>query len=389
MIRHFMAASALAAWGKLLFGHGRFWRTGERLAPGAGTTGLKPGEKIWPDVAIVVPARDEAESIQACVATLVQQDYQGKLSVIVVDDGSTDGTGDLARQVADPHKRLTVLTGKARPEGWSGKLWAVHQGECLAREKIDANGFVLLTDADILHSALHLETLVEKAERDGLDMVSEMVVLNCESAAERLLVPAFVYFFAMLYPFEKVNDPASPVAGAAGGTILVRRSMLERIGGVESVRGALIDDCSLAADIKKAGGKLYLGHSMLAWSIRPYRGAGDIWRMIARTAYVQLRYSPIILLCTVLGMTLVWLAPVYFALFGRGRVRVMGGASLLLAVISFLPTLSRFKLSPVRALALPVVAAFYMAATLGSAVDHHRGRGVQWKSRFYTEETHA
>lgn len=325
----------------------------------------------------------------SCLATLLQQDYKGRLSVVVVDDGSTDGTGDLARAVADPHGRLTVLTGGVRPEGWSGKLWAVHQGEMAARQKIGPEGFILLTDADILHSALHLETLVEKALRDRLDMVSEMVVLNCESAAERLLVPAFVYFFAMLYPFEKVNDPSSGVAGAAGGTILVRRSMLERIGGVESVRGALIDDCSLASDIKRAGGRLYLGHSTLAWSIRPYRGAADIWRMIARTAYVQLRYSPVILLCTILGMGLVWLAPVYFALFGRGRVKIMGGASLFLATLSFLPTLSRFKLSPLRALALPVVAAFYMAATIGSAVDHHRGRGVQWKSRFYTEETHA
>ncbi|NVN25566.1 glycosyltransferase [Asaia siamensis] len=384
MIRNLMAVSALAAWGKLLFAHGRFWRTGTRLTP-VNTVSAS----VWPDVAVVVPARDEAESIQPCLATLLQQDYKGRLSVIVVDDGSTDGTGDLARQVPDPHGRLTVVTGRERPEGWSGKLWAVHQGEMVAREKVDADGFILLTDADILHSALHLETLVEKAQRDGLDMVSEMVVLNCESAAERLLVPAFVYFFAMLYPFEKVNDPASEVAGAAGGTILVRRAMLERIGGVETVRGALIDDCSLASDIKRAGGKLYLGHSTLAWSIRPYRGAGDIWRMIARTAYVQLRYSPVILLCTIIGMGLVWLAPVYFALFGRGRVRVMGGASLFLAIVSFLPTLSRFKLSPLRALALPVVAAFYMAATIGSAVDHHRGRGVQWKSRFYTEETHA
>lgn len=389
MIRNAMAASALVAWGKLLFAHGRFWRTGERLAPGTAPVLRQADPASWPDVAIVVPARDEAESIKACLSTLVQQDYRGRLSVILVDDGSTDGTGELARQVVDPLGRLTVLTGKPRPEGWSGKLWAVHQGETYARERLDANGFVLLTDADILHSALHLETLVLKAQHDGLDMVSEMVVLNCESAAERLLVPAFVYFFAMLYPFEKVNDPSSPVAGAAGGTILVRRAMLDRIGGVEAVRGALIDDCSLASDIKKAGGRLYLGHSMLAWSVRPYRGAGDIWRMIARTAYVQLRYSPLILLCTILGMGLVWLAPVYFALFGRGRVRMMGGASLALAVISFLPTLSRFRLSPVRALALPVVAAFYMAATIGSAVDHHRGRGVQWKSRFYTEETHA
>ncbi|WP_336763161.1 glycosyltransferase [Asaia sp. VD9] len=384
MIRNVMAASALAAWGKLLFAHGRFWRTGTRL-----TAAAAPEQALWPDVAVIVPARDEAESIQSCVATLLQQDYPGKLSVVVVDDGSTDGTGALARDVPDPHGRLTVLTGRERPPEWSGKLWAVHQGEQVALDKIGPEGFILLTDADILHSALHLQTLVEKALRDGLDMVSEMVVLNCESAAERLLVPAFVYFFAMLYPFDKVNDPTSAVAGAAGGTILVRRTMLERIGGIESVRGALIDDCSLASNIKQAGGRLYLGHSTLAWSIRPYRGAAEIWRMIARTAYVQLRYSPVILLCTILGMALVWLAPLYFALFGRGRVRVMGGASMLLCILSFLPTLSRFKLSPLRALTLPVVAAFYMAATIGSAVDHHRGRGVQWKSRFYTEETHA
>ncbi|GBQ13359.1 glycosyltransferase [Swaminathania salitolerans] len=384
MIRTALTVSSLAAWGKLIFAHGRFWQSGPRLFPERVASG-----RHWPDVAVVVPARDEAESIQACVATLLDQDYEGRLHVVVVDDGSTDGTGELARSLPDPHGRLTVLTGAERPEGWSGKLWAVHQGERLARDRIGADGFVLLTDADILHAALHVRTLVDKALRDGLDMVSEMVVLNCESMAERFLVPAFVYFFAMLYPFAKVNDPHSPVAGAAGGTILVRRTMLERIGGVEAVRGALIDDCSLAADIKKAGGRLYLGHSTLAWSVRPYRGMGDIWRMIARTAYVQLRYSPLVLLCTLLGMTLVWLVPVFFAVFGRGRNRAIGTAALFLAMASFLPTLLRFRLSPLRALALPVVAAFYMAATLGSALDHHRGRGVSWKSRSYTEEIHA
>lgn len=384
MIRTALAVTSLVAWIKLLFAHGRFWQTGPQLHPYN-----EPSQPSWPDVAIIVPARDEAESIQPCVSTLLRQDYKGRLKVIVVDDSSSDGTGDLARALTDPQGRLTVATGRSRPKGWSGKLWAVHQGEMLAREKIGPDGFILLTDADILHSALHVETLVGKAMRDGLDMVSEMVILNCNSVAERLFVPGFVYFFAMLYPFSKVGDPDSPVAGAAGGTILVRRAMLETIGGVETVRGALIDDCSLAADIKRAGGRLYLGHSTLAWSVRPYRGMNDIWRMIARTAYVQLKYSPFILLCTLLGMLVVWIVPVFLALFGKGRTRVIGAASLSLAVLSFLPTLSRFRLSPLRAFALPIIAAFYMAATVGSAVDHHRGRGAQWKNRAYTEEVHA
>ncbi|AOX19037.1 glycosyltransferase [Kozakia baliensis] len=383
MIKNLLAFTSLAAWMKLVFAHGRFWQFGPQLRPDY------VDHDVWPDVTVVVPARDEAESIESCLLSLLNQDYRGKLSVVLVDDGSSDGTGDLARALPDLRQRLTVVTGKPRPEGWSGKLWAMHQGEVAALKRLPANGFILFTDADIEHSPLHVATLVDKAQREQLDLVSEMVELNCESAAERLLVPAFVYFFAMLYPFAKINDPDSPVAGAAGGTILLRHTALERIGGVEALRGALIDDCTLAAHVKRAGGRLYLGHSTLAWSVRPYRGAGDVWRMIARTAYVQLRYSPWLLVATIVAMALVWLGPVAFTLFGRGRVRAFGGVASALCVASFLPTLRRFRLSFWRAVPLPLVAAFYMAATIGSAIDHHRGRGVQWKNRAYTEEIHA
>ena len=362
-----LAALALLVWAGLLLAHGRFWQAGPILAP------VRP--RSTPDVDIVVPARDEADGIGAALASLLAQDYPGRLRVVLVDDRSTDGTGAIARGLDDP--RLLVLDGQPRPAGWSGKLWAVHQG--LAEAQAD---YVLLTDADILHEPPHVSTLVAKAERDGLDLVSEMVELRCTSFAERLLVPAFVYFFQLLYPFARVNDPASRTAAAAGGTVLLRRRALDRIGGIAAVRGALIDDVALAR-VVKAGGPIWLGHSALARSVRPYPDAGSVWRMVARTAYVQLRRSPPLLAGTVLGMALVWLAPVGLALFAHGPARWMGALAWAGAAASYLPTLRRFRLSPLWAPFLPLVACFYMAATVGSAVDHHRGRGVMWKRRAY------
>jgi hopene-associated glycosyltransferase HpnB len=244
--------------------------------------------------------------------------------------------------------------------------------------------WLLLTDADIVHDPAHLATLMAQAERGGADMVSEMVALNCTSLAERALVPAFVYFFQLLYPFARVNQPASRVAAAAGGTVLVRRDALERIGGIAAIRGALIDDVALARQLKR-GGAIWLGHSGLARSIRPYPGIADIWRMVARSAYVQLKFSPVLLLATTLGLGLVFLVPPLAVIACRGPARWLGAAAWLVMAATFLPTLSRFRLSPPRALALPAVAAFYMAATIGAAIDHHRGRGVVWKQRSYTE----
>ncbi|GBQ49788.1 glycosyltransferase [Komagataeibacter sucrofermentans] len=370
-------------WLGLIFCHGRFWQAGPVLAP---VPGLRLDAATCPDVCVVVPARDEAPSVAACIGSLLAQDYPGTLRVVLVDDNSTDGTGRLARAVPDPHRRLTVVTGKARPAGWSGKLWAVAQGVARARELApDSSGFVLLTDADITHDPRHVSTLVAKAQAGGLDQVSEMVELNCASPAERMLVPAFVFFFALLYPFASVNNPRSRVAGAAGGTVLVRWRALARIGGIESLRGALIDDCTLAAHVKHSGGRIYLGHSCLARSIRPYPHPSDIWRMVARTAYVQLGYSPFLLVGTVIGMVLVWMLPMQLALFAHGSPCLLGAGAWVLSMASYTPTLRRFGLSPAWALLLPVIAGFYTLATIGSALDHHRGRGVVWKSRAYTE----
>ncbi len=370
-----LSGLASLAWLYLLLAHGRFWQAGLSLAPCAGAA---------PDVDVVIPARDEAAGVGAAIRSLLTQEYAGRVRIFLVDDGSTDGTGDIARGLLLPpvpkgeRIELSIVEGLPRPPGWSGKLWAVSQG--LARTSAP---FILLTDADIVHDPRHIATLAAKAEQDELDLVSEMVELRCESWAERALVPAFVYFFQMLFPFARVNDPMDGTAAAAGGTMLVRRRALERIGGIGAIRGALIDDVALAAAIKQ-GGRIWLGHSRLARSIRPYPNAADIWRMVARTAYVQLRFSPWILTGTVLGLALVWLIPPLVALLGHGPARAMAGLAWALSAVSFVPTLRRFRLSPLWALALPGIAAFYLAATIGSAIDHHRGRGVQWKRREYS-----
>ncbi len=364
-----LALLALAVWAYLLLGHGRFWSAGPSL-PAALPAAA-------PDLDVVVPARDEAEGVERCLRSLLAQDYPGTLRIVLVDDGSTDGTGALARALAG--ERLRVVSGLPRPPGWSGKLWAVQQGVAQGTAPL-----VLLCDADIVHHPAHAATLAAKIGA-GFDLVSEMVALNCESPAERALVPAFVFFFQLLYPFARCNHPRRRTAAAAGGTVLVRRAALERIGGIAAVRGALIDDVALAAAVKR-GGRIWLGHSQLARSIRPYPEAADVWRMVARTAYVQLRFSPVILAGTVAGLALIWLVPPAAALLGPGWLaRGAGLLALAGALASYLPTLRRFGLSPLWALALPLVACFYMAATIGSALDHHRGRGVVWKRREYGE----
>jgi hopene-associated glycosyltransferase HpnB len=362
-----LSVLSLLTWLYLLLFHGRFWQAGPVLAP------TSPGTA--PGIAVVVPARNEAESIERALRSLLTQNYPGAYRVILVNDRSEDATAAIARTIGDP--RLTVLDGAPCPPGWSGKLWAIAQGLAEAEAEL-----ILLTDADIIHDPAHLATLAAQAERGGHDLVSEMVALNCASWAERALVPAFVFFFQQLYPFAWVNDPLRGTAAAAGGTILIRRRALDRIGGIEAVRGALIDDVALAAAVKR-GGRIWLGHSTLARSLRPYPGAADIWRMVARTAYVQLRRSPFLLAGTVLGMALVWLVPPAAALFTHGAARWLGFVAWLGAAGSYLPTLRRFRLTPLWAPFLPLIATFYMAATIGSAIDHYRGRGVVWRGRRY------
>ena len=375
-----LALLSLLVWLYLALLHGRFWQSGPVLAPLPAS--LRPVAATWPPLCVVVPARDEANQIEESLRSLLDQDYPGPYGIVLVDDRSSDSTASLARGLDSPH--LEVVDGADTPPGWSGKLWAVAQGvQRVQRLMPDADGYILLADADIVHDPRHVATLVAKAMRDGLDQVSEMVALSTASLAERALVPAFVYFFQLLYPFSWVNQPARRTAAAAGGTLLIRRSALARIGGVESLRAALIDDVTLARRVKGSGGAIWLGHSVLARSIRPYPAPSDVWRMVARTAYVQLRFSPLLLLGTVLAMLLVWVVPPAAMLWAGGSAELCGLLAWIIATLSFLPTLRRFRLSPAWALLMPAVALFYVAATIGSALDHYRGRGVVWKRRAY------
>jgi hopene-associated glycosyltransferase HpnB len=364
-----IALLACLVWIYLYFFHGQFW---------ASTPELPPARPLaTPAIDIIVPARDEAQTIEPVIASLLAQDYEGAFRVILVDDDSVDGTAALAGL----HPRLRVITGAPKPAGWTGKLAALSQGVAASTAPL-----ILFTDADITHDPRHLASLVARLEtplhHTRLDMVSEMVRLNCTSPAERLLIPAFVYFFQMLYPFAQVNDPLSPTAAAAGGTILVRRDALDRIGGLGAIKGELIDDCALARRLKRQG-SIFLGHSGLATSIRQYPAPADIWAMVSRTAYTQLRYNPLYLAATILGMTLVWLVAPAQVLFGHRWGFAEGLVASILAVLSYQPTLRRYRLPRVYAAALPFIALFYIAATIASAINRWRGGGAVWKARAY------
>jgi hopene-associated glycosyltransferase HpnB len=360
-----LALLALTVWLYLYFAHGRFWISAPELP--ADTPPHSPA------VDIIVPARDEAATIAPVIASLLAQDYAGTIQVLLVDDESTDGTADRAGSAA----RLRILRGQPKPAGWSGKLWALQQGVAASSAP-----WMLFTDADVVHDARHLRALMAGAQRHGVGLLSEMVRLNCSSLPERALVPAFVYFFQMLYPFARVNDPRSRVAAAAGGTVLIQRTVLERGGGIAAIRGALIDDVALAALVKPVA-PIFLGHSALAASIRPYPHFSDLWQMIARTAFTQLRYSAALLAGTIAALTLVWLVPVTSMLAGHGLGRECGLLAFALAALSYQPTLRRYRRNPLWALALPLIALFYMAATIDSARSYWFGRGSRWKRRAY------
>jgi hopene-associated glycosyltransferase HpnB len=354
----------LLAWLYLLLGRGMFWMTRERDANDA----VAPD--AWPSVVAVVPARDEADVMERTVATLMNQDYRGEFKVILVDDQSGDGTGDAARALG-----CTVLDGAARPPGWTGKLWAVRQGI----EAAGAPDYLWLTDADIAHTNNNLTKLVTRAEADGLVLTSLMAKLHCGNAAERFLVPAFVFFFDMLYPFAWVNDRENPTAAAAGGCMLIRREALAKAGGIDAIKSEIIDDCAMGR-LMKAQGPIWLGLTSRSVSVRVYTFA-DIAKMVARSAYAQLSYSPLLLAGTILGMVLVYLAAPVAAVFARGPAEYAGIAAWALMVAAFAPMLRFYRLSAMIGLGMPVIGAIYTLFTLDSAIQHWRGRGGMWKGR--------
>lgn len=367
-----LGVAACLAWLVLLLGRGFFWlgRDDDRDAA------RLPDPPAWPSVTAVVPARDEAETIGATVASLLAQDYPGEFRLVVVDDRSSDGTGDLARAAAAGDPRLTVVTGGARAPGWTGKLWALEQG---LRAALPAGpDYLLFTDADIRHAPDSLRLLVRRAVCEGRVLVSLMARLRCESAAERWLIPAFIFFFQMLYPFRWSNDPRARTAAAAGGCVLLDRAAFETAGGLAPIRGALIDDCALARQMKRVG-PTWIGLTDRVVSLRPYETVGPIRRMVARTAYAQLGYQVAALVGMIAALALVFLAPPLLALLAGGAAATLGLLAWAGMAVAFAPTLRRFRLSPIRGLALPGIAAAYMAFTLDSALAEWRGRGGMWK----------
>ena len=367
-----LGLAACLAWAVLLLGRGFFWlaRDDDRDAA------MLPEPAAWPGVVAVVPARDEAATIGETVRGLLAQDYPGAFRLVVVDDRSTDGTGEAALAAAAGDPRLVVLRGGARPPGWTGKLWALEQG--LAEARRTAPDRLLFTDADIRHRPDSLRRLVARSLAEGRVLVSLMARLRCASAAERWLIPAFIFFFQMLYPFRWSNRPGARTAAAAGGCVLLDRAAFERAGGLAPIRGAIIDDCALARRMK-AVGPIWTGLTERVESLRPYEGAGAIRRMVARTAYAQLGYRAAALVGMIAALALVFLAPPLLAVFAEGPGRWLGLAAWAAMALAYAPTLRRFGLSPLRGLALPGIAAAYMVFTLDSALAEWRGRGGMWK----------
>ncbi len=369
-----LSVLTLVIWVYLLLGRGFFWQAEEEPVP--------EHKRRWPRVAAIVPARDEAETVGRAVASLLAQDYPGEFSIVLVDDHSQDGTAGIARAAATASgqsENLRVVSARALPPGWSGKLWALSEG---VREAAEAGGppeLYLFTDADIGHHKQNLSELVARLEEDGLDLASLMVKLNCQSQAEKFMIPAFVWFFALLRPFARVNDPAHRISAAAGGCILVRRSAYERIGGYAAIHDELIDDCALAREVKR-GGKIWLGLTGKTVSLRAYPRLKEVWDMVARNAYDHLDYSPWKLLGTALGMSLVFLAPPLLVTAG-GAAAWLALAAWAMMALAYAPMLSFYRAGLWRAPLLPAVALLFLGATLDSAWRHMKGQGGLWKGR--------
>ncbi|UBF24615.1 glycosyltransferase [Kovacikia minuta CCNUW1] len=407
---------SLIIWLGLLVGWGQFWRCDQRLEARDEGGRMRdetfipysPSPISHPSVCAVVPARNEAELLPVTLRSLLNQNYPGNFQIVLVDDQSTDGTAQIAQQTAEElgkFQQFNLIAAQPLPAGWSGKLWAMEQG--FQKAQTFSPEYILLTDADIEHDSDNLQRLVTKAIQEDLDLVSVMVRLRCESFWEKFLIPAFVFFFQKLYPFRWVNHPNNPTAAAAGGCILIRREALEQIGGLAAIRQALIDDCALAQAVKSGDrgqgtgdrgtptpytphptpGKIWLGLSDRTHSLRPYPSLETIWNMVARTAFTQLNYNPLLLVGTLIGMALVYLVPplglMVGVLTGSWMVALLGLVGWLLMALAYFPTIRFYHCSPLFAVGLPAIAVLYNLMTLDSALRYWRGQGGAWKGRVY------
>jgi hopene-associated glycosyltransferase HpnB len=369
-----VATLTAVTWSYLASARGSFWRTKNDEPNPSDKTGF-PGS-----VVAVVPARNEAELIGPVVTSLLNQSVA--MPVLLVDDESTDGTADVARRAAEKAGRadaLIVIQSKPLPAGWTGKLWAMHQGAERARALNPT--WLMLADADVLHGIETVSNMGLIASQGNYDLVSFMVKLHCESLPERLLIPAFVYFFFMLYPPAWIRDTRGSTAGAAGGCMLVRAETLERAGGLESIRGAVIDDCSLARLLKQRAGRLWIGLTDQSQSLRRYETFSDVEHMISRTAFNQLNHSSLLLLCTIAGMVITYLAPPLLLLTRSRPAIFMGAAAWAAMTITYSTIVRYYRLNPAWALTLPLAALFYLGATMHSAVKYWNGSGGDWKGR--------
>jgi cellulose synthase/poly-beta-1,6-N-acetylglucosamine synthase-like glycosyltransferase len=407
-----LAALSLVIWLYLALARGTFWKLREFDNDNANHESLT----AWPPVIAVVPARNEAATIAQTITRLLQQNYSGEFSIVLVDDHSEDATAQVARQAAselNAESRIKIYTAPPLPPGWTGKLWALHSGTALlgksgtaisgcppttsispgppttSRTASNSPGiptslptYFWFTDADIVHAPDTLHRLVARADRDHLDLASLMVLLQTKTFPERALIPAFLFFFLKLYPPRWIVNSTARTAGAAGGCILLRSEALQRIGGLAAIRNEVIDDCALARSVKHCGGKIWMGLTRASVSLRAYSTSREIRDLIARTAFTQLRYSTPLLLATLLAMFLTYLAPIALLFSPHPAARVLAAAAWLLMSLLYLPTMRFYRQSPAWALTLPLAALFYAYATILSAIRYYAGRGAQWKGRF-------
>lgn len=371
-----LASVSAVIWLYLALFRGRFWLANQRLSTEHAQL------DTWPDIAIVIPARNEQGVIKPTLTSFQNQDYPGYLSIIVVDDNSEDGTVDDIKHSRDTKTEL--LQGRAVPAGWTGKLWALQQGidEILLRKPLPA--FFLFSDADIIHPKESVRQLVLHAEERALELVSLMVRLNCRSKWEMILIPAFVFFFQKLYPFPWINNPSCKTAGAAGGCILIRTATLLQAGGLEKIKNQVIDDCALAQLIKPHG-SIWVGLTQEVISHRPYASLKEIWNMVIRTAFNQLHHSACLLALSCIGMILTYVIPP--AVFVVGAISLnflliaIGGVVWAIMILCYAPTLRLYTRRPLEALLLPIAALMYTLMTIDSAQRFWRHKNPTWKGR--------